>query len=71
LPEKSRIAAKMQQAITRRQKAMEKAFKAWRNLIKTAAVPKRVPAVAPSNRANFRVRAFNGMNHHWQFDLET
>ncbi len=39
----------------RRQKAMEKASRFWRYLMKMAEVPKRMPAVMPSIRANFLV----------------
>jgi hypothetical protein len=42
------------EAITKRQKAIEDVLMAPRNLMKMAAVPKRIPAVAPSIRAVLR-----------------
>jgi hypothetical protein len=38
----------MRQAMIKRQKAIEKVSRFWRNLMKMAAVPKRMPAVIPS-----------------------
>jgi len=51
----SEIMASTRQAIIRRQKAMENASTLWRNLMKIAAVPKRMPAIIPSVRASFLV----------------
>jgi hypothetical protein len=51
---------KVTEAITRRQKTMEKTLRVSRNLTKMAAVPNRVPAITPSVKAVFLLRLNNG-----------
>jgi hypothetical protein len=51
----SSIKAKARHATIKRQKAIENESTYCRNLMKMAAVPKRIPAMIPSVRANFLV----------------
>jgi hypothetical protein len=51
-----RITAKITDATTKRQKAMEKTLTPVKKFINIAAVPKRVPATMPSRMASLRLR---------------